>query len=312
MKLSDLIRYRNSLRQMSAMAAWNTIQPTLSSIDHEIRTQGIQIENFADQIQEANNNVKQSIQQSQLVLDNLNQQIDALVADSEKPWFQESYRLFEEEMCYETSDYILDRRPNLSTETQNFYSSRLIRYSNWKYPAMIIRPGKEDFIEDLVACDPLYLVDTDHDLLRPALDRYNEIYARRLRPYVINDRNQDQILSRLPTDQFGLIFAYNYFNFKPFELLKTYLMEILKCLRPGGVLVMTFNDCDRPHGVLLVEQNFCCYTPGYLVIILAQSLGYELLFKWHDGGSSTWIELKKPGTIETLRGGQALARIVPK
>lgn len=312
MKLSDLIRYRNTLKEMSAINTWHDIRQDLQSIDHQIQVQSIQVENFASQFHQSTDNVKKAIEHSQSILDELAGKVDELVADTEKPWFQESYRLFEQEMCYETSEYILNRRPNNSVETENFYRSRLMRYSDWKYPAMIIRPGQENFIEDLVACDPLYLVDINHELLKPALDRYNEIYARRLRPYVIDDRKPEPILGRLPKGQFGLVFAYNYFNYKPFEVLRRYFTEILECLRPGGSLIMTINDCDRHHGVMLVEQHFCCYTPGYLVIEMAQSLGFELIFQWHDGGPSTWIEFKKPGALTTFRGGQALAKIMPK
>jgi hypothetical protein len=103
-----------------------------------------------------------------------------------------------------------------------------------------------------------------------------------------------------------------FFNFRPFEVLKKYLTEIYQKLRPGGMFVLTFNDCDRDKGVMLVEQHFCCYTPGYLIRELAQSLGYEILFSWTDQGPTTWLELRKPGEFESLRGGQSLAKILPK
>jgi SAM-dependent methyltransferase len=109
-----------------------------------------------------------------------------------------------------------------------------------------------------------------------------------------------------------LVFAYNFFNFRPFEVLRQYLTEIYQKLRPGGILIMTFNDCDRAKAVMLVEQHYCCYTPGYLVRELAQSLGYEIAFAWTDQGPSTWLELRKPGERPGLRGGQALAKILPK
>ena len=75
---------------------------------------------------------------------------------------------------------------------------------------------------------------------------------------------------------------------------------------------MTFNDCDRAKAVILVEQHYCCYTPGYLVRELAQSLGYEIAFAWTDQGPSTWLELRRTGEQPSLRGGQALAKILPK
>ena len=31
-----------------------------------------------------------------------------------------------------------------------------------------------------------------------------------------------------------------------------------------------------------------------------------------DNSASVWLEVKKPGTLKSLRGGQALAKILPK
>jgi predicted methyltransferase len=42
--------------------------------------------------------------------------------------------------------------------------------------------------------------------------------------------------SKLPDAQFGLVFAYNYFNFRPFEMMKKYFAEIYQKLKPGGML----------------------------------------------------------------------------
>jgi SAM-dependent methyltransferase len=246
------------------------------------------------------------------VINNLKFAVNQQIAEKEKPWFQESYRLYEEEMCSDTTEYILNRRPVISEETDAFYRQRIVKYSDWRYPAMLLRPGNETFVNNIVACDPLYLVDESHDLLKPALESFPEGYQRRLRPYAVNERQDGEIMGKLPDNQFGFIFAYNFFNFKPFEVIRKYLKEMHVKLRPGGVLAMSFNDCDSSKGVELVERHFCCYTPGYLIVELAQSIGYQLVFTWSDDGPSTWVEFQKPGTITSLRAGQALAKILPK
>jgi hypothetical protein len=76
--------------------------------------------------------------------------------------------------------------------------------------------------------------------------------------------------------------------------------------------IITINDCDRDKAVDLVERHFCCYTPGSLVEHMVQSIGFEIEFKWHHDGPSTWLELRRPGQLHTLRGGQTLAKILPK
>jgi SAM-dependent methyltransferase len=312
MKLSDLVNYRSELDALSADPIGQIADKEIEKITYLTKIQNIQIAEFAQQLQQRRTDIQQAFDLFENDLTALKLELNQLIATTEKPWFAESYRLYEQEMVNETDEYILNRRPTILPETEQFYRTRIIRYNSWKHPAMIIRPGRETYINELLASDPLYLVDESHDLLVPSMSLFNEQYQNRLRPYTINERQDQEILGKLPNGQFGLVFAYNFFNFRPFEVLKKYLSEIYQKLRPGGVLAMTFNDCDRDKGVMLVEQHFCCYTPGYLVKELAQSIGYEIVFSWTDQGPTTWMELRRPGEFESLRGGQALAKVVPK
>jgi SAM-dependent methyltransferase len=312
MKLSKLVNYRNQLEDMSCATSSRNTDLEIEKITHLIDTQSIEVSNFSKELKQKHQNIKNSFQEFESSLNSLKASVNELIESTEKPWFAESYRLYEQEMVNETAEYILNRRPEILPETEQFYCTRIVRYNNWKHPAMVIRPGRESYIHELLALDPLYLVDESYELLEPAITQFNEQYQNRLRPYTINERNSEKILEKLPDGQFGLVFAYNFFNFRPFEVIRKYLLEIYEKLRPGGFLVMTFNDCDRDKGVMLVEQHFCCYTPGYLIRELIQSLGYEIVFSWTDQGPSTWLELRKPGKFESLRGGQALAKIIPK
>jgi SAM-dependent methyltransferase len=312
MKLSDLINYRMELDNMSAISIRQQADNELEKINYLVGHQSIQLAEHANALQLKHKEIQQTFDAFEVNLNQLKIELKQLIEITEKSWFAESYRLYEQEMIHETTEYILNRRPEITPETEQFYRTRIVRYNSWQHPAMIIRPGRETYINELVALDPLYLVDESHDLLLPALSQFNEHYQQRLRTYAINERSGEDILGKLPNGQFGLVFAYNFFNFRPFEVIKTYLTEIYQKLRPGGMLVMTFNDCDRAKGVMLVEQHFCCYTPGYLVRELAQSLGYRIAFSWTDQGPTTWLELQKPGNFVSLRGGQALAKIIPK
>jgi SAM-dependent methyltransferase len=312
MKLSNLINYRCELEAMSVANTARQSNIEIEKITHLVGNQNIQVAEFNQQLCKRQLDIQQTFDNFEKDLDSLKLELKKIIEVAEKPWFAESYRLYEEEMIHETTKYILDRRAEIDSDTEKFYRTRIVRYNDWKHPAMILRPGMEPYIHELLASDPLYLVDEHYDLLRPAIEQFNEQYQTRLRPYTINERNSEKILEKLPDNQFGLVFAYNFFNFRPFEVIKKYFTEIYEKLRPGGFLVITFNDCDRPKGVMLVEQHFCCYTPGYLVRELAQTIGYEIAFSWTDQGPSTWLELRKPGEFESLRGGQALAKVIPK
>jgi SAM-dependent methyltransferase len=312
MRLSDLVNYMNLLDDKSTVDTARQSDLELSKITHVVSSSAIQLEQFSAVLAQRQAEVAVALNQYESDLDKLKHALRNLITTTEKPWFTESYRLYEQEMLHETTDDILNRSPKISADTLQFYRTRLSRYNTWHHAAMIIRPAYEPFINELLASDPLYLVDESHDLLQPAMSQFNEQYQQRLRPYTITERSDEAILGQLPKGQFGLVFAYNFFNFRPFEVLRQYLKEIHQKLRPGGMLVMTFNDCDRAKAVMLVEQHYCCYTPGYLVRELAQSLGYEIAFSWTDQGPSTWLELRKPGERPSLRGGQALAKIIPK
>jgi len=78
------------------------------------------------------------------------------------------------------------------------------------------------------------------------------------------------------------------------------------------VLAMTFNDCDRYMSMQAVEQGITGYTPGSLVRGWANYLGFEEIFCYETGNPSVWIEFQKSGELNSLRGGQSLAKILPK
>jgi len=309
MKLSQLVAYRNYLEQTSALLVGQAADRDLATIMHMVQN-SVQIEQFADQLKTQQETIQKNFERFEQLLDQLRQQIKELIVQQEPAWFVESYRLYECEMCHETAEYILKRHSPISTESRITLQTRLLNYTDWQYAGMVIRPGLETFTYDMVSLDPLYIIDESYELLEPTIVKFPAQYQRRLRPYVINERQPDPILIKIPDGQFGLCLVYHLFNFRPLEIIKRYLIEILQKLKPGGILVMTFNDCDREQAVMLVEQHFACYTPGYLVKDLVVSLGYEILYSWHDGGPSTWLELRKPGTLTTVKGGQSFAKVV--
>jgi SAM-dependent methyltransferase len=312
MKLSDLVNYKNVIDNMSVLSLEKTLHMEISKITNVVDSQSIQIQDFAVSLENKQQQIRKSFLEFENELDALKHELAEQICTAEKPWLAESYRLYDQEMRNETLADIKFRSPELAPETAFFYQSRIMRYAGWKHTAMIVRPGFESFATHLVSCDPLYLVDVNHDFFQPCLDLFNEAYQQRLRTYMVNEREDEKILQRLPDAQFGLILAYNFFNYRPVEVVKQWLMEFYDKMRPGGMLLMTINDCDRAKGVMLVEQHFCCYTSGSMIQELARSIGFECEFVWHNNGPSTWIELQKPGAWSSIRGGQALAKILPK
>jgi SAM-dependent methyltransferase len=207
---------------------------------------------------------------------------------------------------------ILTHQLDLTDQDKEIIKNRIGRYSNWKSSAMIIHPATEAWTDYMVGNDPLYLVDETYELLKFTLEKYNKVYQNRLRSYVIQENLDQKILWQIPDSQFGMILVYNYFDRRPFEIIQQYLTELYEKLKPGGTLLMTYNDCDRWQGVLASETGTFCYTPGWLIRDWATKLGFEQVFHWHEDGPWSWIELRKPGEFVSIKGGQSLAKILPK
>ena len=286
-KLSDLVNFKNQLDLLSTNTVQDDSNKELDKITHLFS-----LENYDNLLEQRKFDIQQSFDAFELELEKLKDIVKQEISVLEKPEFQKSYILYEGEFG-NSADYILNLRKH-KIPNPELFQARLSRYIDWQHSAMIIRPGIENFIDSMVALDPLYLVDLSHDYLAPALSKFNSQYQNRLRTYAVKEDLDQEILGQIPNDQFAVCFAYNYFNFRPFEILKKYLDEIYQKLTPGGVFIMTFNDCDRASAVQLVENFYCCYTPGYLVRELAVSMGYEIEYSWNDPGPTTWLELKKP------------------
>jgi hypothetical protein len=344
MKLSELVHYLNKLERFSIDQVESTAQTMLSDIVQVVQSHPMQIDEYSTVLEKHQQTVMQSIQQFDDYMTNLKQHVRAQITQQEPALFQQSYQWYETQNAvlrgfndYRSDTYrddygilrkgidknieamrdtvlsnMLYRTPEVSDGTKELQVARVRHYTDWRYPAMIIHPGTTDLIHHMVATDPLYIVDEHRQLLEPTLSQFPEAYQRRLRPYVIQENPDQPILDKIPDGQFLSCVVYNFFNYKPLDVIRQYLTEIYTKLRPGGVLLMTFNDCDRGAAVELVEQHFACYTPGYLIRSLAENIGYQKGFEFNDSGPWTWIELHKPGTLTTTRGGQVMAKIMPK
>jgi hypothetical protein len=321
MKLSELVYYYNQLERLCARSAQVAAQTALQEITQCIQDQPLTVLDHSKvSLHTQQQAIDQQFEQYAHLLQQAKQQVKEQISSLETAMFQQSYQLYEQEKkqlvgapqsqqeCYQQC---LDRLPVLDKTTLDLYVARVMRYSDWHHAAMILHPGRADFIQHMVDHDPLYIIDEAHELLEPALQRFNTLYQQRLRAYVIHEQENTAIMAKIPNNQFAVCLAYNFFNFKPFEVIKQYLEEIYCKLLPGGVLIMTINDCDSYKAVILVERFFGCYTPGSLVCGLAASIGFEKIFAWHDNGPTTWMEFKKPGVMVSLKGGQMTAEIVP-
>lgn len=313
MKLSELVAYRNQLNRLHIEQARSQVDLDLGQIKHLVNSKDFDPNNIKQQMIDVHKDIHSNFVQFTNLINQAKQEAQAEIELKEKYWLDETYRLYDQEMVHDTDEHILNRRPVLIPEHDSIIRARIKNFSTNLHPGMIIRPGLETFVDHMVSFDPLYLIDLSDNMLFPCTLGFPDQYQRRLRPVIVNDRDYSRpILERLPDSQFAVCVAYNFFEFTPMSVIERWLQEIFVKLKPGGRLMMTFNDCDNEKAVRLAESYYACYTPGRMVKAAAERIGYEIYFIWNDNVPTTWIELQKPGILTTIRGGQALAKVVHK
>ena len=312
MKLSQIIDLLERLEQAYPDQEVNAAINKLANIDQMVSNDPVQIESVSAEFNSNYNRVVNTFQDFKITTQYLTSKLKQIAATMQSEYYQESSRLYQQEMFFDSPKTVLDRRLRYGHSDNEPLKSCVRNSADWRVPGMIIRPGLEDYIEEMVPLDPLYIVDHHEELIQPSISKFTPDYQRRLRPYIISEHSDQGIFWQLPDRQFGFVFAYNFFNYKPIEVIERYLRELYTKLRRGGSIVFTYNDCDVAQGVGLAEQNFMCFTPGSRIRQIAEDIGYEIVKNQIGPINIAWMHLSKPGEIESARGGQTLAQILPK
>jgi hypothetical protein len=253
------------------------------------------------------------------ILQKIMQYLDEQVESQRQCYIQQSHSIYEEDQARlraimgdpdKPMETYWQHRMSVIDEEKSMIKSRISIHHDWRVPGMILSPGSNDWIQHMVALDPLYLVDAHLDLLVHAVSRFNPVYQRRLRQYIYDERSND-ILPGLPRRQLGFVFAHDFFSIKTLDIIERYLAVLFDLLRNGGTCIFTYVDGDRSVGADLVEKRMACFVPGQRIREICDRLGYETVFEYESPRGWNCCEVKRPGNIASLRGGQALATIVP-
>lgn len=312
MKLSTLLNFKTQLGRLLPLDTASLVNDKLAPILHTVETHEVQFSNLTNRLTGDYQHVIDSLVEFESTVEEIKEEIDKLITNIEPQYYQDSIELYNPTLLHITAESILERKLTLTDELENYIIHRLKTHSNWQHAGLIIRPGHENWIDHLVGFDPLYILDQKKELLDPALLRFNDQYQRRLRAYIIDESKESGYLDALPNKQFGFSLVYNFLNYKPIDVLCRYLDELFEKTKPGGVVALTFNNCDLPGGASLVEYKFMSYTPATIVIEHIKKLGFVIEQSKQLDAACTWLELRKPGKISSIRGGQSLAKIVYK
>lgn len=316
-KLSELVEINNAFKKTDVNALIDYTKKKLSLLTNK----AIKLWPYLQKDGEYSNNLLALSRIHDELLNNFGKLLDTkllidtevkeAIIEIEKNYLQKNYTQYED--TTDSPEYILNRLNEysiFSNESDNkTLIGRINYHSSWKYSGMHIRPGLGEMSPHMVAFDPLYMVDDNEQLFTPVKQLHTTEYQARIRYKYLNE-NSEYIFNNIPYHQIKFILVTDFFNYKPFEVIKRYLTEMYdNILCDGGTVIFTYNNCDDPPAIINAENNMNAYTPQRLIIPFIEQLGYELIENFTSHNLS-WIEIKKPGNIMSLRGGQCLAKII--
>lgn len=310
MKLSQIIAYRESLDSLPFSESMAALTKDVAVCIDTLTQSPVSLRGQVPTIQQVGLALERDMDNFRGSIDIIKRVLDEEINDRSKEYFSASYAAYES-IKSEPIEMLLNRELRRDDEGEKLLRHRIKLNSNWKYPGMLIRTQKEDFYTEMVDSDPLYLLDTSYQLLEPCLSSVTPNYRARLRTGMI-DETHDRLLPSVPRDQLGFAFAWNFFNYRPIEIMRRYFQEIYETLRPGGVFIFTYNNCTRSMPVVLCEHSFASFTPDWAVKSLLNTIGYEVIDQYDGNYHLNFLEVRKPGTLTTMRGGQTLAVITAK
>ena len=307
-KLTELVKTREFLQQV-----YNTSPVTSAVTDLETRliSYGTSIESCQsdiDQLVTDLGRIHLDLQFNRDRFDLVIAKLDQQIQQEATKFFSDNYNLEIQVESEAIGNIRRVRVMDLTATIRTEISSRIQLHTNWKYPALEIGCRDGEWTEQLIAADPLYIVDHYRDFIDGTKSRFTEEYQRRLRSYLIADTD----MSALPQAQFGFVFCWNFLNYRSLDTVKEYLKAVKELLRPGGVFMFSYNNGDMHECAGYAEGFWMSYIPKSMLVPMCESLGFEVVHTRESRGEGTaisWIELKKSGTLETVKAHQVLGEI---
>lgn len=204
-------------------------------------------------------------------------------------------------------------REAINYDSWPLFSYRMNQYSDWRYPGMVVDPCNKLVIDKLVSSDPLYILTKEIDQAKELVSDYPNLYQQRLLIY-----NEEDMFQYLPKDQIGVIALFDMFTNLTLPKIKSYLKKLLPLLRPGGVIIFTYNNCDIEEMSQRAVDWAIPYASKTTIQNIINDLKVDLIsFKDRPTGDPfvpymSWAEIRKPGELTTIKRSQPIGEIVLK
>jgi SAM-dependent methyltransferase len=311
MKLSDIVNYKLAIKDVDTKSVQHEYYKFKKNLSSTLDTHDVDFGDIKSQIHSDLEKISDLFENIETNLRLFDQKLDAFIHTYEPKYYEMGQSVYQDTLN-DSVEYIFERHNDQglfdTEEDTQLFLSRLSLYADWRYPGMHIRPLDGTLSDVLKALDPLYFVDTDPELLQKVKQLWHPQYQKRVRYYTINEQDDDP-LKHLPQQQFGFVLISEFFNYKSKEVVSKYLDSVYSLLKPGGVLVFTFNNCDTVEGVRQVEARFSPYTPARKIKKIVQKLGYKIEAEFSRPAKLSWLEVRKPGELTSMRNGQTLGSL---
>jgi len=314
--LRNLVKYKQMVESINFDTVRRDINSRLSEVSNDLDLHEFDAHNLKDSMLHKHLKVLDILEDWSLNLNTFREEIAKLATTLEEPYYEKSKEIYKMRMNDSVQDK-MDRQifSNIlyNQEFKTLLQDRISIYADAQYAGLQIAPGNGDITNLLVSCNPLYLMDESEDMFRHIRNWREPAYQRRLRYYKI-DEKEDDILNEIPRNQLGLIVALNWFNFRPMKIIKKYLQSMMQVLRPGGVIIFTYNNCDYPKAIDKVDEMYYCYSTSIQVKDTCRQIGYNIIESFDKGYDEldmgiSWLEIKKPGKRTTIRRTETMGQI---
>jgi SAM-dependent methyltransferase len=304
MKLHELVDFRNQLQKVfDSSIIKSEIDNNCSRLYNLGNKVDIEWKQIINHISKEHTNILEPLDTTQTQISELIQKVQERIDTLANKFFTKNYVL---EFHKKIDEVRNDRVITKNEEFESNLVQRINLHSNWQYPALEIGCRDGEWTKYLVASDPLYIADNFPEFLTSAVEQFPDLYQGRVRKYLIEDLYK---IKNLPTNTFGLIFSYNFFNYLSLDTIKQFLLQSMTWLRPGGKIIFTYNNADLPSGAGYAENFFMTYVPKSVLIPMAESLGYTTTFSYDDDPAYSIIEFQKPGELKSIKLSQVFGEI---
>jgi hypothetical protein len=315
MQLKDLITYNNLIENIDTAGIEDNMHQSMTQFNNKLNIQDINFDKLKESMFEKQQNILENLSGLHNDLNKFKLEMKQYINTFEQPYHKKSeviYNTYQQEDFHAKTNKALNHKLFYNRETTKEFSGCVKKYLTWTDPGLQISPMLGDLTNELVSLDPLYLADNHVEMFTEVKKLWNPLYQRRLRYYVLDDAVEDP-LHQFPKNQLGFIIVVEWFNFKPMRIIEKYLISMMKVLRPGGVVIFTFNNCNYPKAVDTVDKMHYSYINGNTLTEFCKSIGYTILSSFNGEqelrNNTSWLEIQKPGSRTSIRGGQNLGAI---